>query len=72
MTTTKTYTSAGAMKRGIRKMSARGWKVVSTAVDSRGYGCGKTVLYGCLFLPLALLGKKPNRYLVTFERVSSV
>lgn len=68
MTKTVTYSSTGAMRRGIKKMTARGWKVVSTAVDSRGYGCGKTVLYGCLFLPLALLGKKPNHYIVTFEK----
>jgi len=55
------YGSEGSMKRGIAKEQRRGWEVVSTEAVEQGYGW-------CLFLPLALLGKKPSRYKVQYRR----
>lgn len=63
------YVSKRAMKRGVARMTKQGWEVVNTSVESRGYGCVKTVFYGCLFLPLALLGKRPNHYLVNYRKL---
>lgn len=62
------YPSEKAMQSGIKKMQRQGWEVVNSEVTNEGYGCLKTALLGCLFLPLALLGKKPNRYKVQFRR----
>ena len=62
------YDSEGAMKNGIGGMQKKGWQVASTEVVEQGYGCLKTALLGCLFFPLALLGKKPVRYKVTYTR----
>jgi hypothetical protein len=64
------YDSENAMQRGIAKMQRRGWQVVSTEAMERDYGCAKTIFLGCLFLPLALLGKKPQRYKVEFRRAT--
>lgn len=62
------YNSDKAMARGIRKMEKRGWEVVSTEAVEQGYGAFKTCCLGCLFLPLALLGRKPAVYKVQFRR----
>ncbi|RMF26288.1 MAG: hypothetical protein D6759_19900 [Chloroflexi bacterium] len=62
------YGSEKAMQKGIAKMQKRGWEVVDTEVVEQGYGCLKTGCLGAIFLPLALLGKKPNRYKVTYRR----
>jgi len=62
------YGSERSMKRGIAKEQKRGWEVVSTEAVEQGYGCLKTGCMGCLFLPLALLGKKPSRYKVQYRR----
>ena len=63
------YNGEKAMQRGIRKMQRKGWEVVGTEVIEQGFGCLKTGCLGVIFLPLALLGKKPNRYKVTYRRV---
>jgi hypothetical protein len=64
------YNSEKAMQKGIAKMQEVGWEVVDTEVIEQGYGCFKTGCLGLLFLPLALLGKKPNRYKVTYRRLA--
>ena len=63
------YSSEKEMLRGIKTMQRRGWEVVHSEATNEGYGCGKTAALGCLFLPLALLGKKPNRYKVQYRRL---
>jgi hypothetical protein len=67
-TTVMFYSSERRMKTGIKIMSMRGWTVASTEVVEQGYGCLKTGCLGILFLPLALLGKKPVRYQVTYTK----
>jgi len=62
------YDNEKAMRKGIAKMQKKGWEVIDTEVVERGYGCFKTGCLGLIFLPLALLGKKPNRYKVTYRR----
>ena len=64
------YDSEKAMQRGIRREQGRGWEVVSTEAVDEGYGCVKTAALGCLFLPLALLGKKPKRYKVEYRKAT--
>ena len=67
-TMVKFYEHEKAMYWGIRKEQRRGWEVAETRIDEQGYGCFKTGCFGSLFLPLALLGKKPNRYMVRFVK----
>jgi len=62
------YDNEKAMQKGIAKMQKKGWEVVDTEVVEQGYGCLKTGCFGLLFLPLALLGKKSNRYKVVYRR----
>jgi len=62
------YKNKKAMQRGIKKMQGKGWEVVSTEVVPQGYSGCKTCLFGCLFLPLALLGRKPEQYKVQYRR----
>lgn len=63
------YRSEKAMQGGIHRMQGQGWQVVNTEVVDQGYAPGKTCCLGCLFLPLALLGKKPKLYKVQYNRV---
>lgn len=62
------YNNQRDMKRGIRRMEGQGWSVVSTQAIPQGYGFAKTCCLGILFLPLALLGRKPEKYQVTYQR----
>ena len=62
------YKDKKAMQKGIKKEQKRGWTVVSTEAVDEGYSGCKTCLFGCLFLPLALLGKKPQTWKVTYQR----
>lgn len=64
------YDSENKMQRGIKAMQRRGWEVVSTEQTDEGYSASKTCCLGLLFLPLALLGKKPKRYKVEYRRES--
>ena len=68
LTRVEFYESEKAMQQGMAKMQRRGWDVVSTEATNEGYGCVKTAVLGCLFLPLALLGKKPQRYKVQYRK----
>jgi len=52
----------------IDRFSNAGWEIKSKEVSAQGWSGGKTCLLGCLFLPLALLGKKDNIITVIFER----
>jgi hypothetical protein len=62
------YDNRQAMQNGIKAMQNKGWTVVNTQVVPQGYGFLKTCCLGCLFLPLALLGRKPEKYQVTYQR----
>ena len=62
------YDNEKALRKGISKMQKKGWGVVDTEMIEQGYGCFKTGCLGFMFLPLALLGKKPNQYKVTYRR----
>ncbi len=46
----------------------QGWKVKHTNTQSQGYSFGKTCCLGFIFLPLALLGKKPDTAEYILER----
>lgn len=56
------------MERMIQEMGSQGWRVHSKETSQQGYDAGKTCCLGCLFLPLALLGKKNSIITVIFER----
>ena len=56
------------MENTINDLAYEGWSLKSKEVSSQGYSCGSTCCWGCLFLPLALLGKKKNLIHVTMER----
>lgn len=62
------YKDRGKMDRGIKKMQKSGWEVVDTETVEQGYSGCRTCLLGCLFLPLALLGRKPEQYKVQYRR----
>ena len=62
------YDNEKAMQRGIAKMQKQSWEVVSTEALERERGCVKTCLFALIFLPLALLGKKPQKYKVQYRR----
>lgn len=63
------YKDEKSMRKGINKMQKKGWEVVDTEAVEQGYGVVKTCCLGCLFLPLALLGRKPHQYKVQYRRL---
>lgn len=67
-TTTRTYGSRRSMERGIKGMVKRGWAAQSVVVVDPGYSCLKTVLLFWILWPLALLGKKPQKFTVIYVR----
>ena len=58
------------MARAIDHMASEGWEIKSKEVSSQGWDASSTCCLGCLFLPLALLGKKDNIITVILERES--
>jgi hypothetical protein len=52
----------------IDQLANDGWEIKSSESVKQGWDGGKTCLLGCLFLPLALLGKKDNVLQVIMER----
>lgn len=44
----------------LKKYLRQGWKIKSSTTLSGGWDPFKTCLFGCLFFPLALLGKKAD------------
>ena len=62
------YNGEKAMQKGMAKMQKKGWEVVDTETVEQGFSCLKTGCLGLIFLPLALLGKKPVRYKVQYRK----
>jgi hypothetical protein len=56
------------MAERIAAMSSEGWEIKSKDVSQQGWDAGGTCCLGCIFLPLALLGKKKNIITVIMER----
>ena len=56
------------MAKEIDSFAREGWTIKSKDVAPQGYDAGSTCCLGCLFLPLALLGKKNNLITVILER----
>lgn len=52
----------------INELAAQGWVMKSNTVLPQGYDFGRTCCLGCLFLPLALLGRNKNLIQVVMER----
>ena len=68
-----TFHTKKAMDRRSEKMAKIGWTVKSVAPLVRGRSAIKTIMWGCLFLPLALFGhKKKQGWVVTFERAAAL
>ncbi|HOJ01287.1 MAG TPA: hypothetical protein PLL88_06665 [Anaerolineaceae bacterium] len=62
------YKNKHDLKKGMKKEQDLGWTVLSVQNVPQGYGCFKTGCLGLVFLPLALLGRKPEKYQVTYQR----
>ena len=56
------------MAQEIDLLANQGWEIKSKEVTQQNWAFGKTCCLGALFLPLALLGKKPNVIQVIMER----
>lgn len=52
----------------IDQLANAGWEMKSKEVTQQGWDFGKTACLGCIFFPLALLGKKENVIQVIMER----
>lgn len=63
-----TPTGRAKMATLIDSMSHEGWQIKSKEASSQGWDAGATCCLGCLFLPLALLGKKHNVITLIMER----
>jgi hypothetical protein len=50
------------------RLSKEGWELKSKEVVQQGWSTGSTCCLGCIFLPLALLGKKDNIITIIMER----
>jgi hypothetical protein len=61
------YKNQQDMQNGIAQMQKLGWEVVSTSAIDQGWNANKTCCLGCLFLPLALLGKNANNLQVAYR-----
>jgi hypothetical protein len=56
-----TFWGRKTLKSKISKLEADGWVVKSYDEVGQGFDASATCCLGCLFLPLALLGRKPNK-----------
>lgn len=56
------------MATAMDEYSNEGWILKNKEVSQQGWAFGKTCCLGCLFLPLALLGKKEGIITIVFER----
>ncbi len=56
------------MAADIERLGNEGWEIQSKEVVQQGFSFGKTCCLGCIFLPLALLGKKENSIQIIFQR----
>jgi len=62
------YKSDKDMQRGIKHEQKAGWSVIQVTDLEQGWSAGKTCCLGLIFLPLALLGKKPHKFQVLYQR----
>lgn len=62
------YNNDHSMKKGIVQWQNAGWEVVDTEFIDQGYGCFKTSCLALIFLPLALLGRKPKKIKVVYKK----
>jgi hypothetical protein len=53
-------TTKGSKDPQVKKLLHEGWVIKTSHVQAQGYAGGKTCCLGCLFFPLALLGKKKD------------
>lgn len=53
-------TTRGADDPQIKKLMTDGWLIKTSHSQAQGYAKGKTCCMGCVFMPLALLGKKKD------------
>lgn len=67
-TTMKEYPNVRQARKGVRSMERKGWVVSEIKEVGQGYSAVKTIALGIIFLPAALLGKKRNKYQVTYTR----
>lgn len=58
-------------KRKLNNLLAEGWHIKSQSNQGQGYSGSKTCCFGCLFLPLALLGKKNDVMEYVLEKEES-
>lgn len=56
------------MAEDIARLGAEGWEIQSKEVVQQGFSFGKTCCLGCIFLPLALLGRKENTIQLILQR----
>jgi hypothetical protein len=56
------------MSEVIDQLANEGWELKSKETSQQNYGFVNTCCLGCIFLPLALLGKKKNSIAVVMER----
>lgn len=52
----------------IERFGNEGWEIQSKEVVSQGFSFGKTCCLGCIFLSLALLGRKENSIQLILQR----
>lgn len=63
-----TYEGRKEMGEAIDRLSNQGWELESKETTQQGWAFGKTCCLGCLFWPLALLGKKSNIIQIIMKR----
>ena len=63
-------TASGRQKMAevIDQLARDGWEIKSKETSQQNYSFVNTCCLGCIFLPLALLGKKKNNIVVVMER----
>lgn len=61
------YATEKGMRRDIAIKEKMGWTVISVQPVTQGYAAGRTCCLGLLFLPLALLGKRKDKFQVTYQ-----
>jgi len=56
------------MSETIDQLAKEGWELKNKSVLPQGWSFFKTLIFGVIFLPLALLGRKSNIIELVFER----
>lgn len=68
ITVEDTYKGREELAAQVDELASEGWELKSKETSAQGWDFGKTACLGCLFWPLALLGRKPNVVEVVMER----